>query len=53
MLEIYVYYNGALRYAILGKPEKVRELREQGFYVEYQPARSTRGLRAAIDFKPA
>jgi len=53
MLEIYVYYNGALRYSILGNTEKVRELRDQGFYVEYQPARSTQGLRLAIDFKPA
>jgi hypothetical protein len=53
MLEIYVYYNGSLRYAILGKPEKVRELREQGFYVEYQPARSTPRLHPAIESKPA
>lgn len=53
MLEIYVYYNGTLRYAILGNSEKVGELREQGFYVEYWPARSTAGLRPAIDFKAA
>ena len=53
MLEIYVYYNGTMRYAILGNPEKVRELRDQGYYVEYRAARSTAGLRPAIDFRTA
>ena len=53
MLEIYVYYNGVMRYAILGDAEKVQELRTQGFYVEYRAARSATGLRPAISLGAA
>ena len=34
MLELLVYYHDVLRYTILGNPDKVQELRSQGFYVE-------------------
>lgn len=34
MFQILVYYHDVLRYTILGNPDKVQELRSQGFYVE-------------------
>ena len=34
MFELLVYYHDVLRYTILGNPDKVQELRNQGFYVE-------------------
>lgn len=34
MFQLLVYYHDVLRYTILGNPDKVQELRNQGFYVE-------------------
>lgn len=34
MFQLLVYYHDVLRYTILGNPDKVQELRGQGFYVE-------------------
>ena len=34
MFQLLVYYHDVLRYTILGNPDKVQELQNQGFYVE-------------------
>ena len=42
MYELLVYYHDVLRYTILGSPDKVQELRNQGFYVEVRAIPSQR-----------
>ena len=36
MLKLCVYYHDVLRYTIFDNFEKVQELRNQGFYVEFE-----------------
>lgn len=40
MYTLHVYYHDVLRYTIVANWDKVQELRNEGFYVVVDPARS-------------